>query len=112
MSALRFSLRSTLIAGIVGVMSLNAAACSNSSTHPRAIPAARVAGSPGISTTDRAALDSLRAPHQWIADVHHEAMQEVLHDPGISRYTGTGPESPACAAQTRYMERYARRVDT
>jgi hypothetical protein len=112
MSVLRFSVRRALVIGVAGILSINATACGDTSTNPRPMSVVPSATIPMLSSTDRALLDSLRAPVQWVAELHHAAMQEVLHDPNISRYTGAGPSSPACAAQTRYMQRYARRLDT
>ncbi|HEX4684484.1 MAG TPA: hypothetical protein VH277_17325 [Gemmatimonadaceae bacterium] len=112
MSPFRIFVRRALVAGIVGIVSVDALACGDGSTNPRA-PQSPASGRPRIlSSADRATLDSLRAPLQWMADLHHAAMQEVLHDRNVARYTGSGFGSPACAAQMRYVNRYAQRFDT
>ena len=99
---------------------LSIVACGEHPTHPVSdVRADSGAHAPSIgnsiagiapSPSDQATLAALRAPVAWIGAVHHEAMQEVLHDPHVSEYTGRGPDSPACAAQIRYMNRYAQRI--
>lgn len=87
-----------------------AAACSDAPTRSIEPTAARFSRLAAPTLQDRARLAELRAPWAWIGSLHHEAMQEVLHDPELASYTGRGPDSPACAAQIRYMKRYASRV--
>lgn len=95
-------------------------ACGEQPTHPTS-GLRTSAGNPGPSVSspvsgvanpaaDQATLAALRAPWAWIGSVHHEAMQEILHDAHVSEYTGRGPDSPGCAAQIRYMTRYAQRI--
>src|ERR1043166_7266154 len=113
MSDLSRAVRCALVAGTAGIASMNFAACSDGSTAPRSTAVPVSPSMPAVlSSSERATLDSLRAPRQWIADLHHQAMQEVLHDPNIARYTGHGPRSAACLAQSDYMVRYAHRLET
>ncbi len=105
---------------LLAAAALSIAACGEHPTNPvsdvrakssdRTPSVARHASGFAPSPADQATLAALRAPVAWIATVHHEAMQEVLHDPHVADYTGRGPDSPACAAQIRYMTRYAQRI--
>lgn len=98
------------------------AACGEHATAPlnagRAVHSANAAAVAAeaadsrLTVAQRTRLDSLRASLTWVGELHHQAMQEALHDPAAGTFTSRGPGSAACAAQIRYAVRYASLVDS
>jgi hypothetical protein len=61
----------------------------------------------GLTAAERARVASLRGKWQWVADLHHRAMQEAIHDPSLRALEGPNGSAEKCAAELRYMVKYA-----
>jgi hypothetical protein len=63
-----------------------------------------------LTAGDRKAVDSNRDGWKWVADFHHRAMQEAMHDPSVGGLRRQRSESESCALIGRYAPKYAASV--
>jgi len=61
----------------------------------------------GLSSDERARLASLSGKWKWVADLHHQAMQEAIHDGSTGGPRKTRPEEQTCGIMQKYGDKYA-----
>jgi hypothetical protein len=60
---------------------------------------------------ETARVASLRGTWQWVADLHHAAMQEAIHDPSLHGLKRGGTQAQRCAAAVRYLTKYSPAIE-
>ena len=60
----------------------------------------------GLSGAQRSRVASLTGTWKWVADLHHQAMQEAINDPTIGGLRGPNDPTKQCSVVTRYAALY------
>jgi hypothetical protein len=60
-----------------------------------------------LTTDEQTRVASLKGKWQWVADLHHAAMQEAIHDPSLHGLRQPHTDAERCAVTVRYMAKYS-----
>src|ERR1043166_7973800 len=60
----------------------------------------------GLTGAQRSRVASLTGTWKWVADLHHQAMQEAINDPTIGGLRGPSDPTKQCSVVTRYAALY------
>ena len=64
-----------------------------------------------LSAGETARVASLKGRWQWVADLHHDAMQGAMHDPSLHGLRQRRTPAERCATAVRYMTRFSPAVE-
>src|SRR5881394_2155644 len=65
----------------------------------------------GLTSDERARVASLRGTWQWVADVHHAAMQDAINDPALKGLRQQLSHTDRCAKAIQFLKKYSPQIE-
>ena len=66
----------------------------------------------GLDAVETARVASLKGKWQWVADLHHEAMQSAIHDVSLHGLRQQHSAEERCATGRSYLKKYFARIES